>query len=123
MEQAMVPVTYFDSFRKIVRTRFLMHLVLFTFISALGLYIFSYHVFRAGQVPSVPIAPLGAVGMSLLIFAIPATAGMGIRVTVNIVRRRRSDLVGKEFVDLLIFTQYITVGILLIALQFWVLGW
>jgi len=110
--------------RKIERwmlVRLALHVVMGLFLVASGAFVFSYNVFpRYFPHQTTPVALFAGMSSTLLLVGAPASAGIGLRLIIDVVVRRTPlEQVSRTLLfDLLAFTQYITVGVVLLVVHF-----
>jgi hypothetical protein len=96
-------------------------------VAVTGLYFFSWIVFpRFFPDISIPVYPLAGASVLLLLVGCAATSGIGIRIAILFVRYRSlqpSVIPADLFIQLLAFSQFLTIGLLLFLLQTRMPGW
>lgn len=94
--------------------RLILHILMALLLIVSGVFVFSYNVFpRYFSHEAKPVALLIGMSSILIFAAVFASAGIGLRVIIEIARTGKPSRT--SLFDLLAFTQYMTIGIILLA--------
>lgn len=96
--------------------RLMFHIALAASMAGVGLYVFSYKIFPLMLGAPAPVAPLIGMAAGLALVAVAGLAGLGFGLIVDLLRREftPAQIPRSWLFDLLAFTQYLTVALLLV---------